>query len=204
MQFLTLLNNIRNYTNLTESIRLLNKNCYVNKYTVDRENSKNSIILTFTNAAADKINRIEIEKLPGQEFRFDAKEKGTFSWAGIQVERSLKLKKGARIMITRNNKGLYFNGTLGNVVEIADDKIVVNTDNGKTIELKPITWTNYKRVSFKFKRKWVTENNEIGSMIQFPVKLAWAITVHKSQGLTFDSVYLLNESNSFAAGQTYV
>lgn len=127
--FLTCLNNIRSYKKLEESIKLLNKHCYLNKNKIQDLSCTNSITLTYKNESANQINRRKLHSLPGDLLTFDAKEKGKFVWAGIQVERRLELKMGARVMLTRNHReGLYVNGTLGHIVELGADKIIFSSD----------------------------------------------------------------------------
>jgi|ERR1035437_1006534 ATP-dependent exoDNAse (exonuclease V) alpha subunit len=203
-EFCKILNNLRCYTNLNTSISNLNRKC-VDKRSKKLVNSQTSITLAFTNKVADKINTEELNKLPGQMQTFTAIVTGDFDWRSIIVDQELNLKEGARVMFTKNDlNGQYVNGTMGIVKELGQEKIVILSDEGKTIEVEKALWQSkkYKKIYVDYSSHYGYEVT--GTMEQFPLKLAWAITVHKSQGLTFDNVYLLNSTNSFAAGQTYV
>lgn len=205
-KYVKILNDIREYTNLSRSITILNNCCYTNGNNTSLEARKNSINLAFTNGVADQLNNNGLEQIEEELHTFHATVEGNFDWSSVTAERELRLKKGARIMFNKNDlQGLYVNGSLGNVVDIDGDNIAVTTDDGQSFELSKEVWNTEKNVSTKDKNgRWESKREVVGRMIQYPIKLAWAITVHKSQGLTFDNVHLVNPRSSFAAGQTYV
>lgn len=203
--FLSCLDNFRTGSNIEKTRRIFAEHCVNKTNNYEKKSDKNSIILSFTNDFVATTNQSNLDKLVGETFTFEAKEKGAFEWRGIQAERTLQLKNGARIMLTRNNPlGLYVNGTLGVIEELTSEEIIVTTDEGNTFKLFPEEWNITKNEPFKVKKVWKSNYVEVGTMIQYPIKLAWAITVHKSQGLTFDNVYLYNPKPSFALGQMYV
>lgn len=205
-EFVEILNNIRDRSNLLKSLSKLNKYCYSE---TERSGSViasgNSINLTFTNKIADAINMDNLAKLEGQSFTYTSNEQGRFVWDSVLAEKALTLKAGARVMFVKNNDyRQYVNGTLGTVLEIGRSRIVVVTDDQKLIEVEREKWVTEEYTREMKDGKWKSGYKEVGSMYQYPLKLAWAITVHKSQGLTFDRVHLIKGRGAFAHGQVYV
>lgn len=163
------------------------------------------ITLTTHNARADLINREALAKLPDDLHRFEAQVKGEFSDRSFPAERDLQLKIGAQVMFLKNDKGenrRYFNGKLATVSAIKHDAILVDLQDGQEpLEVKREVWRNIK---YEFNREEQTiEEEELGTFTQFPLRLAWAITIHKSQGLTFDRS-IIDAEAAFAGGQVYV
>lgn len=160
--------------------------------------------LTTHNRQADQVNEQELAKLSGKSYAFNARIKGKYPEYAYPTEATLVLKKGAQVMFVKNDaEKRFFNGMIGKVVEIDKEGFTVQPHNGQChfIKVQPETWENVKYVLD-------TEANEVketveGTFQQYPVKLAWAITIHKSQGLTFDRV-MIDASAAFAHGQTYV
>jgi ATP-dependent exoDNAse (exonuclease V) alpha subunit len=136
---------------------------------------------------------------------YQAQVDGNFGDRLFPTDLQLKLKKGAQVMFLRNNpEGRYVNGTIGKVIDLDFDYIAVEVhDQGKkdTIELKRHEWEIAK---YKLNDKNKIESEIMGSFHQYPIKLAWAITIHKSQGKTFDRVVIDLGKGAFAPGQTYV
>lgn len=204
-QFLMILNSIRNRTNLSQTLNKLNRYCYTGVEQSEVPVEVSSINLAFTNSVADAMNAGRLGKLSGETFTFIAMVQERFRWQSVLVEERLVLKVGARVMFVKNHKkGLYVNGTLGIVTEIAQNRIVVVTDDQITIEVEREKWETQEYKREKVNGKWESSYVEVGSMYQYPLKLAWAITVHKSQGLTFDRVHIVKGRGAFAHGQVYV
>ena len=157
------------------------------------------------NWQARLINDEELGKLPGGTFTFLAETEGKFPEASFPTDMELTLKQGAQVMFVKNDSSgghRYFNGMLGEVTELSDDGIEVRCrDSGGTVQLQKEEWTN-ARYELDKDSKEIREEID-GIFRQYPLKLAWAITVHKSQGLTFDRA-LIDVSGSFTHGQTYV
>ena len=164
------------------------------------------ITLCARNATADRINRNALSGLPGDEEVFQAEVKGKFDPTLYPVESAMKLRLGAQVMFVKNDQEKQFvNGTIGKVVTLKKNKIVVQVEeaNGKmrSIDVKPMDWEIMRY------RSTVTgdlETETIGSFKQYPLKLAWAITIHKSQGKTFDRVLIDLGGGAFEHGQLYV
>jgi PIF1-like helicase/Helix-turn-helix domain len=199
--FITILNNLRNNVTTTEDIETLNQHYK----TVDEiRELKEIITLTTHNYKADEINQKELQNLKTQAHFFNAHLEGEFPESMYPVLPRLELKEGAQIMFVRNDNidKKYFNGKLATVKKIVDDEVWVEmAESHQRYQLKRERWEN--------KKYTVQEGDQdlseevIGGFEQYPIKLAWAITVHKSQGLTFDKA-IIDVGQAFADGQVYV
>lgn len=198
LSFAQLLNAIReDSVTQSELDALLNKNV-----TNDPpEKFENSIILTPTNAEASWRNLHYLAKLPGDSFTYLSSLDGNFSAKTPPAETKLQLKEGAKIMMLINKKGSWVNGDIGTVHYLSEQSIQVEI-KGKIYDVLPHTWEKVKYEYNPLTQKLEQKVN--GLFTQYPLKLAWAITIHKSQGLTFDDIYLDLGRGAFATGQTYV
>ncbi len=196
--FINLLNNLRNDCCTGEDIDTLNKH-----YRPDYKSGDGAITLTTHNAQADQINGVHLTALKTPERKFKAVVKGEFPETLFPIGETLIFKEGARVMFVKNDtaEGRYFNGKLAKVKYMGEDAIFVTDDEGKAITVQPTTWEN-KRYTLSEGTKEL-EEAIVGTFSQFPLKLAWAITVHKSQGLTFDKA-VIDVGRAFAPGQVYV
>lgn len=163
------------------------------------------IMLASHNARADRVNKEELDKLGGRLHVFEGQVKGDFGEKVAPVDKHLLLKEGAQIMFVKNDKGenrRYYNGKIGTVSKIDADQILVHfAAEDSIMELEKETWRN---ISYRYDpARDEVEEEELGSFTQYPVRLAWAITIHKSQGLTFERA-IVDAGASFAPGQVYV
>ncbi|MEM1312711.1 MAG: DEAD/DEAH box helicase [Patescibacteria group bacterium] len=164
---------------------------------------ENYINLTSTNQLAYSINTHKLGLLKAPEIMYQAVIEGDFRARDCQAEELLILKEQAHIMFIRNDsQGRWVNGTTGIVTKLDDQTIVVRLDSGKEYEVEPEKWENIKFVYNEEENR--VESKVLGSMTQYPVKLAWAVTIHKSQGQTFDQVMIDLGRGAFSHGQTYV
>ena len=200
--FIDLLNNLRNNKVTQANIDLLNS---YYKPNFDVTSALNTITLTTHNSKADTLNRSALQQLKGQSYFFSATIDGEFNEYAYPVEAYLELKLGAQIMFIKNDvsgKQQYFNGKIGIVSSIINKDIEIDFRDGT----KPFILEKHEWKNIKYELNPVTneiDETEIGTFIQYPIKLAWAITVHKSQGLTFEKA-ILDINRAFAPGQVYV
>ena len=160
------------------------------------------ITLASLNRTADDINQKKLAEIDAEEYTYEGTVTGKFEEKRFPVDLMLKLKVGAQVMFTRNDpKKRWVNGTIGTVSKLAKDEIQVTTD-GATHVVPNCSWESYSYEYDKEERKMKKELT--GTFTQYPLRLAWAITVHKSQGMTFDKLYLDLSRGMFAAGQLYV
>jgi len=202
-RFIRLLNQVRNNEMDDEGIKILDS-----RFIPDFRRSKDDgyIILTTHNRKADATNIEELQKINGKIQLFTAEIKGEFPEKSYPVEVQLTLKVGAQVMFIKNDTAdrgkRYFNGKIGAVTKIEPDKIFVRCkDEPDEIEVTKETWDNIRYSVNKGTRQ--LEEETLGSFIQFPLRLAWAITIHKSQGLTFEKA-IIDAGDAFAPGQVYV
>ncbi len=160
------------------------------------------VILTPTNDAANRINRAYLEALPGAIHRFEAGVSGEFNPRAQPTDAELYLKEGARVIMLRNDADRrWVNGTIATVAKLSADRMWVDV-NGVHHEVEPVAWEN-RRYAFEQDSGKIVES-VAGTFKQFPVRLAWAMTIHKSQGLTLEKVYIDLGRGTFAHGQAYV
>lgn len=200
--FLDLLNRIRENRCDEQVLQTLNRR-YIPDFQARKEDGY--IRLVTHNYQAQRINEHELEQLPGRSFTFRAQTEGKFPEYSYPTDQVLELKKGAQVMFVKNDSSgahRYYNGMIGVVNDVSANGIEVRCkDNDALISVQEEEWTNAKYVLDE-ETKEIKEDIE-GTFRQFPLKLAWAITIHKSQGLTFEHA-LIDASSSFAHGQTYV
>ena len=202
VDFIRLLNEVRNNCLSEEGLTLLQSR-YNPLFVPPRDDTY--ITLTTHNYKADQINAEELTKISGKTYKFDAKIEGEYPEKSYPTEKTLVLKIGAKVMFLRNDSETprrFFNGKIGMVEKINDDYITIKCpDDFDSIELSQAEWENI-RYSTNATTKQI-EENQLGKFTQFPLRLAWAITIHKSQGLTFDKA-VIDAGNAFASGQVYV
>ena len=200
--FLDLLNRIRENHCDPQVLEALNRR-YLPAFQPRKE--EGYIRLVTHNYQAQRINNYELEQLPGRSYAFRATIDGKFPEYSYPTDELLELKKGAQVMFVKNDSSgehRYYNGMIGEVTDLSADSIEVRAkDSTVAFLLQEEEWTNAKYVLDE-ESKEIVEDIE-GTFRQFPLKLAWAITIHKSQGLTFERA-IIDASSSFAHGQTYV
>lgn len=162
-----------------------------------------TITLTTKNAIVDTLNIEQIGLLKGKEYVYEGTIEGEFDEKFLPTDFHLKLKKGAQVMFVKNDfMGRWVNGTIGKIHALTEETVKVEMSDGKIYEVETVTWEN---VSYSYnEEKRRVEQAIIGNYTQFPLKLAWAVTIHKAQGLTFDKVVIDMGSGAFASGQLYV
>lgn len=203
-QFISLLNQIRENKASEATLQALNQR-YIPNFVPPKEG--NYIRLTTHNAPAQYINEQQLAALPVQSFSFTADIEGDFPETSYPADFKLTLKPGAQVMFIKNDpQHRFYNGMIGEVIGVRTDedgsKITVRSkDSGEEFDLEKMEWTNAK-YTLNEKTKEIEETVE-GKFMQYPLRLAWAITIHKSQGLTFEHA-IIDASHSFTHGQTYV
>ncbi|NOZ34779.1 MAG: AAA family ATPase [Chlorobi bacterium] len=200
--FIKILNEIRNDTLTKKSYDLLHKR-YIPDFTP--ADNDGYITLTTHNNSASIINEKKLKELKGKLHKFEAIVKGSFSEYAYPTNFNLELKTGSQVMFVKNDSSYekrYFNGKIGIITSFDDDSITVKCEtDDEEIDVGKETWESI-RYNINKETKAI-EEDFIGSFTQFPLRLAWAITIHKSQGLTFEKA-VIDASSAFAHGQTYV
>lgn len=198
--FIDILNHARNCTLTSQDISDLNAR-YVPGFSPKPEDGY--IRLMTHNRQVDYVNETEMEKLDSKPYTFVAAVTGTFPEESYPTADSLTLKKGAQVMFIKNDpERRFINGTLGEVKSIDKNSIAVRlAESGTIIDVEPVEWQNI-RYQFDEESKEIS-SKQIGRFKQYPLKAAWAITVHKSQGLTFDKA-IIDVHAAFSPGQAYV
>jgi len=196
-RFIDILHEARHSRLSRESLDLINE-----RVISEDEPDESFIILTSRNDMANKINQKRLSEIEAEEKTYQAELTGQFEEKSYPTEFELKLKPGAKVMFLKNDyHGRWVNGSLGYVSEAEDDFVTVDLE-GAVFELKKEVWQKIKYV-FNDKTKRI-EEEVIGTFTQYPLRLAWAVTIHKSQGMTFDKVVIDLGQGAFSHGQTYV
>ena len=200
--FLTLLNHIREGQPSADDLQRLNSRCQPDFIPKPEEGY---IRLTTHNQMANKYNETELEKLPTRAYTYQATIKGSFPDYSYPTAETLTLKEGAQVMFVKNDPSgnhSYYNGRIGHVTYADSSRLQVYCPgDDEAIEVEPLTWEN-SRYTLNPETHEI-ESEVLGQFSQLPLRLAWAITIHKSQGLTFERA-IIDASLSFAPGQVYV
>lgn len=199
--FVDILNEVRENRLTANGLAMLNSR-YCKEEKV--QNSEGVIRLTTHNLTANNYNEQRMDSLKGKRYTYEAEITGTFPESSYPAEKTLELKNGCQVMFLKNDTqgARYYNGKLGIITSLDDEHIKVRgLDDDTEVEVTPDVWTNARYVIDK-ESKEIREEID-GEFRQYPLRLAWAITVHKSQGLTFDRA-VIDVNAAFAAGQVYV
>lgn len=205
-KFINLLNNVRNNSVKAEELHTLNKRL---KLEFKPQNDDFYVYLTTTNDHSKKINEEYLSRIKSRVYNFKGSIEGNFEEKHLPTDVNLSLKIGAQVMLLNNDsQGRWINGSIGKVIDIEEDEeeedynIWVEFENGKTEAVVPYTWTIFRYVYNSGLNCLETET--IGSFTQYPLRLAWSLTIHKSQGKTFEKVIIDIGRGTFAHGQMYV
>lgn len=200
--FIELLNRVRDNRMDAATLQLLNSR-YLPGF--EPEASDNYVTLTTHNRSADRINETRLRALDAKPFSFQARVEGEYPAHAYPTAETLTLKKGAQVMFVRNDSATekrYFNGRIGTVARVETGRVLVRCPGDEAaIEVEPVTWENIK-YSIDKQTKAISEEI-VGKFVQYPLRLAWAITIHKSQGLTFERA-IIDAQAAFSHGQVYV
>lgn len=196
--FLSILDNVRNSTTTLEELEVLNRRVILTK-------GCDEMVITLSpyNSTVTKINDERMREINSDEFEYVAETTGEFKSNNTPVETNLVLKVGAQVIFMRNDSAKrWANGTLGRVTTLGKDSITVMLESGLEYNVETVQWDSF---NYKYNRKAKSVEKELkGTFTQFPLKLAWAITIHKSQGMTFEKMILDLSRGIFTAGQLYV
>lgn len=199
--FIDLLNSVRNGEVGEQVLEAINKRYIPDFNPPDKEGY---ITLTTHNYQAHQINTSKLNKLKTHAYTYKATISGTFPEYSYPTDEQLVLKEGAQVMFVKNDSSSdkrYYNGKIGHIIDIEDNRITVKCDDNERIEVSLEEWSN-TRYSVDEQTKEITETVD-GTFIQYPLKTAWAITIHKSQGLTFEKA-IIDAAAAFSHGQVYV
>jgi ATP-dependent DNA helicase PIF1 len=199
-EFVDILNDIRNNQIGDARLDILNQ-----RFDPDFKQAEgsNHIIITSHNAEANAVNNEKLDELEGEDYIFEGQVDGTLNIQTLPVEQSLRLKIGAQVMFIKNDTGenrKFYNGKIGKVKSIAGEEIYISFPDEEDLLLERASWQSFE---YKANENQAIVQQQVGEFYQFPIKLAWAVTIHKSQGLTFDSA-IIDAGNSFVSGQVYV
>ena len=200
-EFIDILNQVRNNCLDRNNLQILNSR-YIPNFKPD--DNEGYITLTTHNSQADEINEEKLNAIDSETLTFNAEITGIFPENAYPTKEVLELKVGAQVMFVKNDPSpekLYYNGKIGKIIAYDKEEGVKVKCDDEVIDVKPVKWQNFEYTLNEETNE--IEEKEIGSFTQIPLKTAWAITIHKSQGLTFEKV-VLNAEMAFAHGQVYV
>ncbi len=199
--FISILNRVRSGKITRKDLNVLNQNVQ-QKFDFDSD----GVFLTTTNKKADKINSTQLEKLNGKSFHFEGCIDGSFPESHLPTAEKLTLKEGARVMLLNNDpEDRWINGDVGEIVEIeksGEPVVRVKLDEGRVVKVAENKW---ERIKFNYDENTnEIKSEEVGSFHQLPLRLSWAVTIHKSQGKTFKKAMIDFQNGTFSHGQAYV
>jgi ATP-dependent exoDNAse (exonuclease V) alpha subunit len=200
--FIKLLGTIRNRTVTASHLKALNTR-YIPHFSPPQDDFY--IYLTTTNAMADRVNQKKLNELQSEPYYYEGTVTGKFESANLPTHQSLEFKLGAQVMLLNNDpNGRWINGSIGKIVEIIDGGKIISVElsDGNIVDVTPFKWEMFR--FFYNEDTESLESESVGSFTQYPLRLAWAVTIHKSQGKTFSKVIVDVGNGTFAHGQTYV
>ena len=200
--FINLLDRVRENKATADDLSRINSRCNRN---FSNENEEDNFVITLATRrdTVDYINEQKLDELESTKYNFEGVIEGTWPTSILPTSQNLTLKEGAQVVFIRNDvEHRWYNGTIARVARINDGIITVELENGDQCELDMYQWENIQ-YEYDDKEKRIKET-VLGTFRQYPIKLAWAMTIHKSQGLTFNRVVIDMEGGAFSCGQTYV
>jgi hypothetical protein len=205
IDFCKILDKIRLGDDLEEALAILNEKCLIKNARGLARQLEDGVHLAFSNLTAQSINSEFLAKLPEKEQKFDAGLTGDFDIKSCLADKTLIVKIGATVMCIKNHSGgKYVNGTIGTIKTIENEIITIEDNDGRLIKIERAIWTNEEVYFKKTRTGWDPQTRVTGTCSQYPIKLGWALTIHKSQGLTFQKIFLENWENVSENSLIYV